>query len=129
MVVVSGSGTIGLKLLEGTVLVIVGSGDGSTIVVLLAVTVVVYGRSTGATFLVVVFGTYAGSKGVELSAGTLVEELVGKILVVFTFNRGSVATILTGNVTGTGNRTGPATTYLIYILSLLTLPSGFCSQQ
>ena len=55
MVVVSGSGTIGLKLLEGTVLVIVGSGDGSTIVVLLAVTVVVYGRSTGATFLVAVF--------------------------------------------------------------------------
>ena len=43
------------------------------------------------------------------------------IVVVVTVNRGAVA----GRLTGNGTRTGPATTYLICSLALLTLPSGF----
>ena len=82
--------------------------------------VVVVGISAGVTVVVVVFGPCAGSR-VERSAGTLMEGLAGKILVVVSVNRGEVA----GRLTGTVTRTGPATTDLICSLYLLTLPSGF----
>ena len=49
------------------------------------------------------------------------EGLVGTIVVVVAVNRGAVA----GRLTGTVTRTAPATTDLICILVLLTLPSGF----
>ena len=47
------------------VVAIIGSGAGVKILGLLADTVVVVGRSAGATVLVVVVGTRAGSTGVE----------------------------------------------------------------
>ena len=56
----------------------------------------------------------------EGSAGTLVEGLSGMTVVVVDINRGAVA----GRLTGTGTRTGPATTDLICIPALLTLPEG-----
>ena len=65
VVVVSGSGTTGVGGLEGTSVVIVGSGAGATLVGRLAGTLLVFGRSAGATVLVVVFGTCAGTTGVE----------------------------------------------------------------
>ena len=47
--------------------------------------------------------------------------LAGTIVVVVSVNRGAVDERLTG----TGTRTGSATTDLICSLDLLTLPSGF----
>ena len=49
------------------------------------------------------------------------EGLAGTIVVLVSINRGAVV----GRLNGTGTRTGPATTYLICSLALLTLPSGF----
>ena len=46
-------------------MVIVGSGEGEIVVGRLSGTVVVVGRSSGATVVVVVVGTVAGSTGVE----------------------------------------------------------------
>ena len=49
------------------------------------------------------------------------EGLAGTIVLVVAVNRGAVSGILNG----TGTRTIPATTYLIFSLDLLTLTSGF----
>ena len=57
----------------GVVVVIVGSGAGAKVVGKLAGTVVVVGRSAGATTVVVVVQTCAGSTGVKVLTGTLVE--------------------------------------------------------
>ena len=64
MVVLLGSGTTGVRGLEGTVVVIVGSGAEETIVGLLAGKLVVVGRNAGATVVVVSVVTGAGSTGV-----------------------------------------------------------------
>ena len=58
--------------MAGTLVVIVKSGKGATVVGLLEGTVVFVRRSVGATVVVVVFGTSEGSKGVEGLAGMLV---------------------------------------------------------
>ena len=102
-------------------MVIVGSGAGGKVVGRLGGTVVVVRRSSGATLVVVVVGTGAGSIGVEVLAGTLVEVLAGTLVVVVAVNRGAVSGRL--SVTGTG--TGTAIADLIYSLDLLTLPSVF----
>ena len=81
----------------------------------------IFRGSTGATVLVVVVVTGAGSTGLKLLEGALVEGLAGTLVIVVTVNRGSVAGILTG----TGTRTGTSTTDLICNLYLLTPPSGF----
>ena len=60
VVVVSGSRTTGVGVLEGTVVLIVGSGAGATIVGQLTGKGAVFGRSAGATIVVVVLGTGAG---------------------------------------------------------------------
>ena len=58
--------------MAGTVVVIVESGAGATVVGRLAGTLVVVGISAGATVLLVVVVTGAGSTGVEGLAGKLV---------------------------------------------------------
>ena len=84
-------------------------------------TVVVVGRSAGATLVVVVFGRGTGSTGVELSAMILVEGVTGTVLVVVAVNRFAVD----GRLNGTGTRNDPATTDLLFSLVLLKIPSGF----
>ena len=68
--VVSGSGTTGVGGLAETVVVIVVSVEGVTVVGRFAGTVVVVGRSAGTAVVVVVVGIGAGSTGVEGLAGT-----------------------------------------------------------
>ena len=60
VVVVSGSGTTRVVVLEGMVVLIVGLGAGETISGRLEGTVVNVGKFSGAEVLVVVFGTGAG---------------------------------------------------------------------
>ena len=60
MVVVSGSRTTGVGGLEGTVVLNIGSRAGATIVGQLTGKVAVFGRSAGATIVVVVLGTGVG---------------------------------------------------------------------
>ena len=81
----------------------------------------VVGISAGLTVVVVVVGTGVGSTGVEWLSEALVGVLTGTIVVVVAVNRGSV----NGRLTGTGTRTGPTTIYVICILDLLTISSGF----
>ena len=107
--------------MAGTLVVIVESGKGATVVGLLEGTVVFVGRSVGATVVVAVIGTGVGSILVEQSAGKLVEGLAETIVVTVAVNRGAVA----GRLTGIGTRTGTAIIYLICSLALLTLPSRF----
>ena len=99
-------------------MVIVGSGEGATFVGLLVGTVGAVRRSAGATVVVVVVGTGAGSTGLEGLAGMLVEWLEGTLLVVVAFNIGAVAVRLTGTETGTG----PATIDLIWDCVIMHLP-------
>ena len=124
-IVGSGTGATLVVLLEGTVVVIVGSGEGSTVIGRLVGTVVVLRSIAGATVVVVVIGTGAGSTGVELLAGKLMEVLTGKLVGVVAVNRGEVNGILTG----TGARISPATTDLIRSLPPLALISGFFNQK
>ena len=65
-----------------------------------------------------VIGKSAGSTGVEVLAGTLLELLAGKLVVVVSVNRGAVAV----RFTETGNGTGPATTDLIWGCVIMNLP-------
>ena len=90
VLVVSGSGTTRVGGLTGTVVVIVGSGEGEIVEGRLAETAVVVGRSSGVTVLLVVVGTYAGSTGAEGTVGTLLELLEGTLLVVVAVNIGAV---------------------------------------
>ena len=57
VVVVSGLGTKGVGVLEGTAVVIIGSGAEATIVGRLAGTVVFFGRSAREIVVLVVIGT------------------------------------------------------------------------
>ena len=59
--VVSGSGTTGVRGLEGTVVLIVDLGAGAKIVKQFTGTLVVVGISAGVTLVVVVVGTGSGS--------------------------------------------------------------------
>ena len=74
VVVVSGSGTTGVGGLEGKLVLIFGSGEGETIVGHLIGTVVVVVRSSGATVVVVSFGTVSCSTVVSLSEGTIFDK-------------------------------------------------------
>ena len=60
-------------VLAGTVVVIFGSGEGSTVVGRLEIPVVVVRSIEGATVLVVVVVTVTGSTGVEVLPGIIVE--------------------------------------------------------
>ena len=73
--------------MEGTVVVIFGSGAGKTIVGQLIGTVVFVEISAGATVVVLVVGTCAGSTGVEGLERTLMEGLEGMIVGVVAVNR------------------------------------------
>ena len=59
-------------------MVVVGSVSGGGVLGKLTRTVMVDGRSSGAIVVVVVVGTGAGSTGVEVFAGTLVEVFAGE---------------------------------------------------
>ena len=106
-------------------MVIVGSVAGATSIERLSGTVVVVGRSAGATVVVVVVGKGSESTVVEGLAGTPVQVLASTLVVIINFNRREVA----GRLTGTVTRTGLATTNLMCSLALLAFPPVFCSQQ
>ena len=101
------------------------SGAGEIVVGQLARILVVVIRSLGVIEVAVIVGTGTGSTELEGLSVTLVEGFSGPPVFVVSVNRGKVD----GRINGTGTRTGPATTYLIYSLDLLILQLGFFCQQ